>query len=454
MEILLLAIYSVFVWLIFIKFKWLPWNITSQVIVVTIPIVAITILILMLNIVAPSSSDVRVINYVVQVVPRVAGRVIEVPVEPNRPVKKGDVLFKIDPTPIEIEIEQLQAKIVGLNAKLVDSHAQENEMRDQLTGAKASKQQSAAKLVTTQAYQREIQEQLRTATNQKAAIAAKLDLARKRLSQSKELADVGAGSGYDLEQAQTEVKSLESDLAAASATEAQISQKLSAKSSDGEFADVARARAEVAGASASESQIVSRLAARTAVGDLADVAQVKAEIEQAKAQLADAQWRLGETVTYAPANGTVINLQLRPGSYATTLAGRPVMSFVEDEQWVVAFYNQNELRTVAPGNEAEISLETYPNEIIKCKVDSIVWANGQGQSPITGMIPEAGATPPPEGRFAVRLMPDGSDKDLFLAPGARGAGAIYSDSGHVIHIVRKVLLRVHTKLDWLILKLH
>ena len=38
MEVLLLGIYSFFVWLIFIKFKWLPWNITSQVIVVIIPI--------------------------------------------------------------------------------------------------------------------------------------------------------------------------------------------------------------------------------------------------------------------------------------------------------------------------------------------------------------------------------------------------------------------------------
>ena len=34
MEALLLAIYSFFVWLIFIKFKWLPWNKVSQVTVV------------------------------------------------------------------------------------------------------------------------------------------------------------------------------------------------------------------------------------------------------------------------------------------------------------------------------------------------------------------------------------------------------------------------------------
>src|SRR5262245_34999949 len=101
MEILLLGIYSFFVWLIFFKFKWLPWNTVSQVIVITIPVIGITALILILNIVAPSSADVRVINYVVSINPRVNGLVTEVPIEPNRPIKKGQVLFKIDPTPFQ-----------------------------------------------------------------------------------------------------------------------------------------------------------------------------------------------------------------------------------------------------------------------------------------------------------------------------------------------------------------
>ena len=38
MEIILLIIYSVVVWFIFFKKKWLPWNLTTQVIAVTIPI--------------------------------------------------------------------------------------------------------------------------------------------------------------------------------------------------------------------------------------------------------------------------------------------------------------------------------------------------------------------------------------------------------------------------------
>src|SRR5512139_1606420 len=113
MELILLGIYAAIVWFIFIKMKWLPWNMVSQVIVVIIPIVALTALILTLNVVAPSSADVRVIKYVVNIVPQVKGRVTEVPVEPNRPVKKGDVLFRIDPTPYELQVKSLEASLAN-----------------------------------------------------------------------------------------------------------------------------------------------------------------------------------------------------------------------------------------------------------------------------------------------------------------------------------------------------
>jgi len=111
MEAILLGIYAAFVWLIFIKLKWLPWNITSQVIVAIIPIVGLTVLVLLLNVVAPSSADARVIKYVVQLMPQVKGRVIEVPVEGNKLYKKGEVLFRIDPTPYELDVRSLEAQL-------------------------------------------------------------------------------------------------------------------------------------------------------------------------------------------------------------------------------------------------------------------------------------------------------------------------------------------------------
>ena len=112
MEIILLGIYSFFVWLIFIKLKLLPWTTPWKVAVAIIPVVALPSLLLLLNIFAPSTSDVRVIKYVVPVVAQVRGRVIEVPVENNRPVKKGDVLFRIDPTPYQNEVRSLEARLV------------------------------------------------------------------------------------------------------------------------------------------------------------------------------------------------------------------------------------------------------------------------------------------------------------------------------------------------------
>src|SRR5499426_2704086 len=159
MEILLLGIYSFFVWLIFFKFKWLPWNIVSQVIVVTLPIIALTALILLLNIVAPSSHDIRVVNYVVPINPPVRGLVTDVPIEPNRPIKKGDVLFKVDATPYEIAVKNFAAQIAHLKVSLV----------------------------TAEAASRNLQEQLKSATGQKEAIDSKLKLARLRLQQFKEL---------------------------------------------------------------------------------------------------------------------------------------------------------------------------------------------------------------------------------------------------------------------------
>ena len=107
MEVLLLGIYAFFVWLIFIKLKLLPWTTPWKVAVAIFPIVAIVTMLLLLNIFAPTTSDVRVIKYVVPVVSQVRGRVVEVPVENNRPVKKDDVLFRVDPTPYQNEVASL-----------------------------------------------------------------------------------------------------------------------------------------------------------------------------------------------------------------------------------------------------------------------------------------------------------------------------------------------------------
>ena len=359
MELLLLGIYSFFVWLIFFKFKWLPWNITSQVIVITIPVVALTILILFMNIVAPSAGEVRAQNYVIPIVPRVTGQVTEVPIEPNRPIKKGEVLFKVDPVPFEAAEAAAEATLQGL--------------KDQLNNAVAKK----------------------------ASLTPRIDLAKKRVEQFTALAATGAGKRADLEQAQSDLGNLESEFLAADATEAQAG----------------------------------------------------AQILKAEADLRDKKFDLEGCVHLAPSNGRVANLALQPGARATQFATLPVMSFIqEDDPWLLAFYRQNELRYVEPGDEAEIFMKVYPGRIIKCKVDSILWATAQGQLPISGNLPNTAPLSAPEQRIAVRLMTDGKDKDVFLAAGARGGGAVYTNNITAIQILRRVIVRIAAKFDWFVIK--
>ena len=50
-------------------------------------------------------------RYSVPIVPDVAGEVIEVPVQANVPLKAGDVLFRIDPTPFEAQVGAVRAQL-------------------------------------------------------------------------------------------------------------------------------------------------------------------------------------------------------------------------------------------------------------------------------------------------------------------------------------------------------
>jgi multidrug resistance efflux pump len=407
MEILLLGIYSFFVWLIFIKLKWLPWNIGTQVTVVIIPVVGLGATILLLNIYAPSSSDVRVYKYTVPIVSQVRGRVVDVPVEEgNRLVKKGEVLFKVDPTPYELDVKVLEAQ-------LVNSQAGQRELKESARGAAAKTAETRGAIAQAASRTREID--------------AKLALARKRAQQYRELVKSGAGNRFDLERAETDVSELEGQLAAARSAEIQ------ARASEGQ-------------AVSGERQIEQKLGANVK-GEFAQVAQIRAQLENAK-------WLLDQTTTLSPCNCYVINLQLRPGGFVAGLPVNPVMTLVEADGQVVAFYNQNELHAVQPGNEVEFALKTMPGKIIKGRVDSIVWAIGQGQLQPSGTLPMTTVMAMPPGRYAVKFNIAERDKQLFLAAGAAGDAAIYTDSFAAIHIIRKVILRVGSYLNYLIPKLH
>ena len=419
MEAILLGIYAFLVWLIFIKFKLLPWTTPWKVGVVILPVVALAATMLLLNIFAPTTTDVRVVKYIVPIVAQVKGRVIEVPVENNRPVKKGDVLFRIDPTPYEIEVRSLEARLVSDEARVAAEQARAGEVQTRLPDAESG--------------ERQLGEQLNQATNQVASLQASLELAKKRVAQNTELAAAGAGNRFDLEQAQTNAIELTAQLAAARAAEQQVKEKLSGRVK-GDLATVAGAKAQISSAHA-------------------QVRVAQAQAETTRAQLQNARWNLEQTKVVAPADGTMVNVMLRPGYFVSGVAFNEVMTFVDTQYQIFAMFNQNELHQIEPGNEAEIALDTYPGRIVKAHVDSVIWAQAQGEIEASGDLPRTTFTSPP-GKFPVKLVVAARDHGLFLAAGARGAAAIYTEHLSLIHLIRKVLLRTSSYLDYLIIKHH
>src|SRR5688572_27194082 len=417
MEILLLGIYSFFVWLIFIKLKLLPWTTPWKVAVVIFPVVAIAALLLLLNIFAPTTTNLHVVKYVVPVVSQVRGRVIEVPVENNRPVKKGDVLFRIDPTPYLNEVKSLEAQLAADQSKVGADRERLAEMQARLAHAKSTEPQ--------------LREQLNQATGQVGTLSASLALSRTRVQQNTELVLAGAGNRFDLERAQTDVTELTSQIATARAAEQEVREKLAGRV-NGDLASVAEAKAQIATAQA-------------------QVKVSEAQVGTTQARLANARWDVLQTVVVAPGNGTMVNVMLRPGFFVAGMPFNEVMTFVDDEYQIFALFGQNELHQVEPGNHAEITLDTYPGRIIKAHVDSVLWAQAQGQLDASGDLPRTTLALPP-GRFPAKLVVGKNDSALFLAAGARGSAAIYTDHLGMIHIVRKVLLRVGSYLNYVIIK--
>src|ERR1700756_5757313 len=66
----------------------------------------------------PPPDDAYLQAALVHMAPDVSGRIVELDVRDNQAVRKGDVLFRIDPEPYRMRVDQARAAVRGLEAKL------------------------------------------------------------------------------------------------------------------------------------------------------------------------------------------------------------------------------------------------------------------------------------------------------------------------------------------------
>src|SRR5512146_196915 len=110
MEILLILTYSAICVAVFKIFR-IPVNKWTLPTAALGGIFLIAGILLVMNYNHPFTKNARIYFATTPIMPNVKGRVIEVPVEPNAPLKQGDVLFKIDPQPYQYVVDQKKAQL-------------------------------------------------------------------------------------------------------------------------------------------------------------------------------------------------------------------------------------------------------------------------------------------------------------------------------------------------------
>src|SRR5215471_16976036 len=67
---------------------------------------------------SPRTDDAYLQADIVHMAPDVSGRIVELDIRDNQKVQRGQVLFRIDPEPYQLRVNQARATVLGLEGTL------------------------------------------------------------------------------------------------------------------------------------------------------------------------------------------------------------------------------------------------------------------------------------------------------------------------------------------------
>lgn len=260
----------------------------------------------------PLTPDATVMRVVTPVSSRVSGYVAEVPVQNNRQVKEGDVLYVLDKTPF---INRVEAAQIALRQAELDNQ----QLDAQIAAAQAN-------LHTAQL----------NARNDKTTFER-----YRRLSTMQNV------SQQEVDKVRTAWQTSEQSVTALQATLHQLT--------------IAR-------------------------GERNDGGNVT--LQKYRNALEQARLDLSWTEVRAQTAGTVSNMQLSPGLYAS--AGSPLLALVSEHTDIVADFREKSLRHTRPGTDASVVFDALPGKVFHATV------TGQDAGVLAGQLAVNGQLSQPE----------------------------------------------------------
>jgi len=275
----------------------------------------------------PWTRDGTVRAHVVEIVPRVSGEIVRVPVRNNQLVKKGDLLFEIDPRTFQTTVDLARAQLDNMRDIVKSLTDQAEGMKDNVAEREAALSQAKSAVE---------------------GVAAEAENARISFQRSKELLAQEVSTQRDYDNKQTAYQTA--------------------------VAQVNEARAQVAQATAGLTQAKADLA--RSVADLGPPGENNPRLRRAAADLEAAELNLNFTKVWAPADGYVTNLLLHVGDSA--VANQPIMAVIDANSFYVeAYFRETMVENFQDGDRAVVTLMSYPDRPLEGKIESIGWGIAQ-----------------------------------------------------------------------------
>ncbi|MBV9758448.1 MAG: HlyD family secretion protein [Alphaproteobacteria bacterium] len=261
-----------------------------------------------------STDDAYTDGNAIVIAPHVTGYVVQLAVNDNEFVHKGQLLVKIDPRDFVAARDQAKGQLDLALAQL----------RNANIGHEIARTAFPARLESAQAQ-----------------------LASAKANQMKAQADYRRY--HNLNPAATTREQIDAITAAAAQADAQVMQ---------------------ADAQVKEANLAPQNVAQTEQ----QVNQWQAQVEVAKAQLDQAELNLGYTDVVAPEDGWVTKRNVVQGNYVQ--AGTQIMALVSPQVWITANFKETQLTRMRPGQRVAIGVDAYPFLKLNGHVDGIQQGSG------------------------------------------------------------------------------
>ena len=272
----------------------------------------------------PWTRDGQVRADIVKIAPRVTGYIVEVAVQDNHFVRKGELLFRVDPSSYQLAVDTAQVQL--------------EQAREDVTALGATVKAAAAMVLQSEAGVVAAGAMIK---QQQAALAN----ARAESRRATRLAGDKAGS---VENAQKKAATVLESQAAVDSARASLSQAEAALTSSKANLDQAKA-------------------------NLGEPGDANVRIREAMVQLEEARLNLSWTSINAPFDGFTTNLDVNEGQFGS--AGTPIAAFVDSSSFRVdGYFQESKLKHIKRGSRAIITLMSHPDTELKGVVDSIGYA--------------------------------------------------------------------------------